>query len=295
MDLFTVPAHAIDAFEKRTGARISVHDLAGTLRAFLPAERFFHKHPMCEPVRMRYPNSCIAWDITTLRREISSKPEGRVQVCFAGLVEAAVPVYRKKALEWMLFAGPRLPGKNLRDAARDDNAPPPASTWPKGIRLPAPIDDDEAQLLLEDLRQLAARLKLWIMELESSGVKPPTGTPDLSNADDLATRRGLVQRFIATQHTRAVSLQDLAEYLHLSESRASHAVKETCGQTFLKLLTAARLRTAAGLLQHTDLSVFEVAMRSGFSHVSHFHRCFQQGYGSTPLKYRRQQAAQSNV
>ena len=82
-------------------------------------------------------------------------------------------------------------------------------------------------------------------------------------------------------------LQDLAEVLHLSESRAGHAVKEACGETFLKLLTEARLRTAANLLHHTNLSILDVALRSGFGEISHFHRSFRERFKTSPLKYRK--------
>src|SRR5471030_306209 len=96
MDVFAVPEKAIEAFEALTHTRVTVHDLRGTLRPFLPPERFQHMHPLCCAVKVRHSDSCIAWGVTQLRREISAAPDGRIQVCFAGLVEAVVPVFERR-------------------------------------------------------------------------------------------------------------------------------------------------------------------------------------------------------
>src|SRR5262249_40815472 len=148
--------------------------------------------------------SCIEWGVRRLRREISATPEGRVQVCFAGLVEFVVPVYERRRLQWMLFAGPRIAG-NLTYAARDPAPPPRPTAWPKSTQMPAPIDDDEAQRMLENLRQLAARLQAWKNDLAASGVERTAANSD-SFTDDLATRRTLIRNFIFSRHTQPVKL-----------------------------------------------------------------------------------------
>jgi AraC-like DNA-binding protein len=287
MDPFSVPEQAIQAFERLSDTRVSVHDLVGTLIPFLPPERFRHIHPLCAAVKVHHGESCIDFSIRRLRREISSQPDGRVQVCFAGLVEFVVPVFQRRQLEWVFFAGPRTPGRKLRNAVRDTNPLPKPSPWPAGTAMPPPIDDAEAQTILENLRQLAARLRVWSTEMQTSGASYKTPGLD-AFSDDLATRRARIRYFISTRHTNPARLADLAELLHLSESRAGHAVKEACGQTFSKLINEARLRTASGLLQHTNLSVLEIALRSGFEEISHFHRCFRARFKTTPLQYRKQ-------
>src|SRR5476649_1667770 len=140
MDVFVIPERAIEAFESLTQTRVTVHDLRGRLRPFLPPERFQHVHPLCAAVKVRNGDACVDFSVTRLRREISSTPEGRVQVCFAGLVEFVVPVFERKQLEWVLFAGPRTPGI-LAGAVRDGAPPPRVSPWTPGAQMPPPIDD----------------------------------------------------------------------------------------------------------------------------------------------------------
>ncbi|MBI3829469.1 MAG: helix-turn-helix domain-containing protein [Planctomycetes bacterium] len=281
-DPYAVPEQAIQAFEQIHGLRVTVHDLAGNLWPHLSPERFQHTHALCQAVKVFHPERCVEFGITQMRRQLPNQPDGRVQVCFAGLVEFVVPVFRRSALAWVLFAGPRLAGKGLAGAVRDTQPPARPSVWPKGTAMPEPVDDAEAQLILEALRQLAARLERWSLEGERAG-----GPHRDRFADSLATRRAAIQRFIHTSHRAPVRLADLAERLNLSESRAAHAVKEVCGSTFVALLTEARLRTATGLLRHTNLGVLEIALRSGFGDASRFHRCFRARFKTTPLQYRK--------
>lgn len=288
-DPYAVPEQALRAFERLTGLNATVHDLAGTLVPFLPPERFIHTHPLCTAVKVCHAAACVDFGVHRMNREIADQPDGRVQVCFAGLVEFVVPVFMKKTLAWVLFAGPRTPGKRLHRAVRDTQPPPRPKPWPKSAKLPAPVDDDEAQAILEQLRQLAARLRLWALDLEWSGAPVPSPKA-YAFPDDFAQRRAAVRRFVHHRHAAPVKLADLAEFLKLSESRAAHAVKEVTGQTFVALLTEARLRSAAGLLRHTSLAVPDVALRSGFNDLSHFHRAFKKRFATTPHRYRKEAA-----
>ncbi len=286
---YEVPEKAVAAFEKATGLRVCFHDVGQTLGPFLPPERFTHNNPFCSAVKAGWMQACTAFDGRLTHRELAARPEGRVQICHAGLVEWVVPLRFSGVIEGVLFAGQRRAGRGLSTAARDPAPALEPAPWkdPHGVlRL---VDDAEAEWLLELARQLAARLQHWRGELAAPRRTRPArdggGVFDLS---DLATRRSLIHAFIHREHCRAPTLQDLARHLHLSESRAGHAIKEACGAPFVKLLSAARLRTAAGLLRHSNLSVLDIAGRSGFNDVSHFHHEFRKQFGTTPHRYRRQ-------
>jgi len=53
------------------------------------------------------------------------------------------------------------------------------------------------------------------------------------------------------------------------------------------LTTLARLKTAETLLRYSNLSVLEVATRSGFGDLSNFHSSFRRHFGLPPHQYRR--------
>ena len=93
--------------------------------------------------------------------------------------------------------------------------------------------------------------------------------------------------FIRQRHVEPVTIDDLAQALSLSPGRAAHVVRSLTGRSFGQLLTEARVRTAASLLSHTNLSVLDVALRSGFGDISNFHRRFKGSLGLSPLQYKK--------
>ncbi len=284
-ELFKVPRQAIQAFEKTTGLHVSIHDLSGRLHNFLPPECFLHSTPLCRAVKAGHERACVAFDMRQTREGLRERPEGRVQVCHAGLVECVVPVFQGERLEWVIFAGQRLPGPRLSQAVRDPGPSLTRRPWARTEPLPAPVQDPEALTLLEMLRQLAARLREWRQMLEGSALAPVDGMSH--PLTDAGTRRAAIVRFVQNRHVQPVSLADLAHYLHLSEGRAGHAVREACGESFITLLIAARLETAASLLRHSNLPILEVAQRSGFGDLSNFHHAFRKKFRRTPHRYRR--------
>ncbi|WP_163540219.1 helix-turn-helix transcriptional regulator, partial [Klebsiella pneumoniae] len=59
---------------------------------------------------------------------------------------------------------------------------------------------------------------------------------------------------------------------------------ETAAQTVKRL----RLHRAAGDIVETDLSVGEIAKRSGYPNVQSFNRIFKAAYGMPPARYRKE-------
>ena len=77
-----------------------------------------------------------------------------------------------------------------------------------------------------------------------------------------------------------------AAAIGLSTSRFRHLFKQQTGVTFSQFVKSTRLASAGLLLSNTFLSVKEVAVRSGFSDISHFVRDFELRYGQSPSKFR---------
>jgi transcriptional regulator GlxA family with amidase domain len=67
------------------------------------------------------------------------------------------------------------------------------------------------------------------------------------------------------------------------ETRFAKALGISPGSYYLRL----RLQAAHRLVSDTELSVRDVALRSGFDSLSAFSRAFKHQYGESPLKLRR--------
>jgi AraC-like DNA-binding protein len=287
MQRLDVPERAIQAFEKIHRLRVTIHDLRGSLSPAIDRDRSQHRHMLCQCVKAAGgERRCATFEVLRLRANIHAWPEGRYHVCHAGLVEWITAVYNGLELEWVLFAGVRTPGPGLRSAHREPLTDWQRPPWDARVVLPPPVDEAEAELILEHLRQLAARLRSWAHEDDRKVAA--SSWKDTLTAKNLAIRRNtLVRRFIESNQARDIRLRDLAAQLKVSEDRATHVIRECCGQTFREMVIEARLKTAKELLRFSSLPVLEVALSSGFNEISHFNRLFRRRTGSTPSQYRR--------
>jgi len=143
------------------------------------------------------------------------------------------------------------------------------------VELPE-ISAEEIELTLEGFRQLAARLKLWY---ESSSGK-------LFQEEKMP--RPIQIEYMVQEHAHGkLSLEDMAETLHLSVKRTAGVIKETTGRTLGQLIREKRIQRAKTLLEHTGHSIAEIAEASGYPDVANFHRQFKKSEGITPAQYRR--------
>ena len=92
--------------------------------------------------------------------------------------------------------------------------------------------------------------------------------------------------FCADRYKQNVSLQDLADHLHVSKSYLSHVFSEKMRIGFSAYLNILRVNDAAARLRETDLNITEIAFLSGFGSIRNFNRAFLKLRGVSPVKYR---------
>jgi AraC-like DNA-binding protein len=95
-----------------------------------------------------------------------------------------------------------------------------------------------------------------------------------------------VMQWIEEHYQEEVSLEQLAEQIHLSPHYVSRLFRQETGSSITDYLTARRIRHACRLLETTDLPVERVGNEAGFGNVSYFIQLFKKVVGVTPLKYR---------
>jgi PAS domain S-box-containing protein len=107
--------------------------------------------------------------------------------------------------------------------------------------------------------------------------------------------RGLgdVIHYIQENLAKNLTVKDLAAQAGLSVVQFERRFKSLFRETPVKFINRQRIRTACSLLLHTDLSVAEVASRSGFSDQSYFTKRFAAHLRIRPLDYRRKYGASS--
>jgi AraC family L-rhamnose operon transcriptional activator RhaR/AraC family L-rhamnose operon regulatory protein RhaS len=100
-------------------------------------------------------------------------------------------------------------------------------------------------------------------------------------------RLGTTFSYIEQNFSRDISLRELAELAHMSESSLNRAFKKTCGLAPIEYLIDVRIRESCGLLLHSEMPVGEIAHKVGFIDSNYFSRQFRKIMQVSPRNYRR--------
>ncbi len=93
-------------------------------------------------------------------------------------------------------------------------------------------------------------------------------------------------QYINLHFTEKIMMSKIAEMFFLDEHYFSSRFHQIAGMTFTEYLRNLRLEYAAGLLWHSDHTVKQIAIESGYGSYNSFVRDFTRYYGSPPLKIR---------
>lgn len=95
-----------------------------------------------------------------------------------------------------------------------------------------------------------------------------------------------VVRYVAEHYAEKITVDELAEFAHLSASQFTRQFNKLFQMTPGRYLTRIRINAACSLLTRTDLDLASVAERCGFHDASHFVKQFKKQMKMTPGAYR---------
>ncbi len=270
--MLKIPDQAIAAFEHFTRTKVIAYVQDPLLN--LAVTHKIHDSANCFLAKRDSVEKCYNFDCVHFIPERWTYRNGALKLCRAGILEWIMPVMNGEHLLGILNAGIRRPPAVLPSDLPVYRAPRQCN--PEFLRGIPATGDVELHMVMEALRQLAARLLQWHTAMRDSAY---TET-DLSRADRI---RCLINQNPGAQN----GMKRLANRLNLSLSRTAHVVREETGCGFKELQLANRLNHASALLRTTNLPVAEVARNCGFATLPNFHRLFKQRFGKTPLEYRK--------
>ncbi|WP_160719529.1 AraC family transcriptional regulator [Bacillus sp. USDA818B3_A] len=93
--------------------------------------------------------------------------------------------------------------------------------------------------------------------------------------------------YIHQNYMHPLTLNELALNEKLSVPYLSKYFQKHMGQSFIKFLNSIRLEHAVQQLLETDLPMIQIAMESGFSNISSFHKIFKDTFHTTPFQFRK--------
>lgn len=92
--------------------------------------------------------------------------------------------------------------------------------------------------------------------------------------------------FIQNNHTKKITLNDIAAHVCMSPFYFSRVFKKETGYAPYEYITMIRLKHAKNLLKTTNLHVKEIAFSVGFNSETNFVTCFKEHENVTPSKFR---------
>lgn len=148
--------------------------------------------------------------------------------------------------------------------------------------------DPSGKLRLQSLSHLFGILSVLKLQFEVVDSDRLAEMPDI----------GRLQRaldYIGRHYCEELSMQEVAQWVHLSKSQLSRDFQRIMNESFSDYLRHLRLNHASYLLRSTDRSITDIALDSGFSNSNTLIINFRQEYGETPGSYRKRLAQEKQT
>lgn len=98
---------------------------------------------------------------------------------------------------------------------------------------------------------------------------------------------GIVLQYMKSNLNRDLSLDELAQQVHLNKNYLVRLFKENYGQTPIKMLIDMRMEHGCDLITNTDMPIAEIAATCGYSTAAYFIAEYKKHFGTTPLRQRK--------
>lgn len=96
-----------------------------------------------------------------------------------------------------------------------------------------------------------------------------------------------VLNYIEANYRRGVTLEEAAEYVHLSPHYLSKLFKKELNVNFVNYVMERRIEMAKELLENTDMPVLNIALELSYQEHNYFSKVFKKVVGVTPSEYRK--------
>lgn len=93
--------------------------------------------------------------------------------------------------------------------------------------------------------------------------------------------------FMVKNFQQEISIEQLAELVHLSKSYFMNCFKKAVGIGAIEHLTQLRINAACEVLLSTDQKISDIALNCGYANLSNFNRQFLKMVGCSPNQYRK--------
>ncbi len=145
-------------------------------------------------------------------------------------------------------------------------------TWRQLILERRRIGEENPEITDYLLRTLCLQLERAVSETNAYRGKSFTGAR--------------MKSYVEEHANMPFKVEDVANHVGLSVSRAVHLFKQIFGKTMIQYALEIRLSTAIERMKYSTMTLEQIAESCGFGSYSYFHRVFREKYGVSPTDYR---------
>lgn len=158
----------------------------------------------------------------------------------------------------------------------------------------------------DDSREVQFYLKSMLLEIEQKNTGFETVCQDLldillikllrktnfskmlaSARDDLSADTVAVRRYIEGHYREALTLDILAEKVHINKFHLAHIFSKEFGISPINYIQKLRIQESRELLRTTNYSLTQISRMCGFSSPSYFSQRFRLAEGMSPAEFRK--------
>lgn len=92
--------------------------------------------------------------------------------------------------------------------------------------------------------------------------------------------------YIEKNYARPITLSSVAESVYVSKSYLSRIFKEKTGENYNKFINRLRVEKSINLLKNTNMSIYDIAIGTGFMNSSYYAKVFAKFMSMTPGQYK---------
>lgn len=134
-----------------------------------------------------------------------------------------------------------------------------------------------------ELQIQIALLTIWQQIYEHVGQEAASGN---ENGRDTERIRQIME-YIQNHYAEKITLEDLADQIHLCKSESCRLFKRYMNQSMFDYLLDYRIERSLELLRQSGLDVTQISGLVGFANPGYYSRIFKRKMGCTPLEYRK--------
>ena len=96
-----------------------------------------------------------------------------------------------------------------------------------------------------------------------------------------------IQKYVLQHISEEITLSDLSKITNKNPSYLSRRFKKETHMTLKNYVNMLRINEAKALLEESEISILDIALKVGIPDQSHFAQVFKKNVGMTPRMYRK--------